>query len=289
MKRPTIAIVGSGRLGSALALQLHAAGYDVSEIASRNHAKSLGSAKRLAQKIGAHAAQLRTAKLSADLIWVCVPDSQIAPLSNELSRKSWGGQFAFHSSGVLSSDVLTPLRKKGARIASVHPLMTFIDRSLPNLTGVSFAIEGNPSALRVAAAIAKDLGGIPRRIRKQAKPAYHAFATMICPLLVALLTTAEEAARAAEIPSQQARKRMLPIVQQTIANYVKLGPARAFTGPIVRGDAETIQLHLKALAGTPVAGNTYAALAQAALELLPCKNEEELKKLLGRFSLRSQR
>jgi len=281
VKHPSIAIVGPGRLGAALAVHLDRAKYQVEEIVAGNTAKSLARAKILARRMRARASGAGTARLDSDLVWFCVPDSEIVNASEQFVRKSWKGQFAFHSSGVLSSEALSALRKRGAHVASVHPLMTFIEGSLPGLKGVTFAIEGDTAAVRLAASVVRSLNGVPRRIRKREKAAYHAFATMICPLLVALLASAEEAARLAGISAHEARRRLLPIIQQTLANYQAFGPAKAFTGPIVRGDAETVRRHLNALAKSSSARNAYAGLARAALELLPCRRETELAQVLG--------
>ena len=289
MKHPSIAIIGPGRLGAALAEHFHGAGYRIEEIVIRSTGKSLARAKLLARRVRARTSDPETARLDSDLVWFCVPDSQIAEAAAQFAGKSWKGQFAFHSSGVLSSEALSALRKRGAKVASVHPLMTFIDRSLPDLKSVTFAIEGDAAAVRLAESIVRGLKGVPRRIRKQDKAAYHAFATMICPLLVALLASAEEAALLALISPREAGRRMLPIINQTLANYQKFGPAKTFTGPIARGDIETVRLHLQALAKRPAARNTYAALALAALELLPSRKKNELGKLLTRFSLRPRR
>jgi len=289
VKHPSIAIVGPGRLGSALAVQLNGAGYRIEELVARPTAKSLARAKILAKKVRGRASSEKTARLDSDLVWFCLPDSQIARTADQFTGKSWKGQLAFHSSGVLSSEALSAIRKRGAKVASVHPLMTFIEGSFPHLKGATFAIEGDAAAVRFAAEIVRNLKGAPRRIRKQEKAAYHAFATMICPLLVALLANAEESARLAGISSREARRRMPPIINQTLANYQTFGPAKAFTGPIARGDIETVRLHLEALAKSPAARNTYAALALTALELLPARKRNELKKVVNRFSLRPRR
>lgn len=287
MKPPSIAIIGPGRLGTALALSLKQSGYNIAEIISRR--ESLAAAGRVARKVGASGAHTQNARLDADFIWFCLPDSKIAQAAREFSDRTWRGKVALHSSGVLASDVLEPLRKRGASIASLHPLMTFVKGSTPDLSGVMFAAEGDAAALRVARRIARDLGGEMVRLRKQEKVAYHAFATMICPLLVSLLASAERAAGMAGVTRTQARRRMLPIIQQTLRNYLRLGPEKAFTGPVARGDVATIKLHLDALAKLPNARNAYLALAQAAIEYLPSRNRRELMKLLGNFSSRTLR
>jgi predicted short-subunit dehydrogenase-like oxidoreductase (DUF2520 family) len=260
MKHPSIAVVGAGRLGTALAKRLSEAGY---------------SAKTLTRK------SMRATRLDAEVIWFCVPDAEIAPVADTFSQFQWKSKFAFHSSGVLYSDVLSSLRSAGARIASVHPLMTFVKGSVPELTGVPFTIEGDVSAVRVARVIVRNLGGRSVRIRKQDKVAYHAFATMICPLLVSLLAASEKAAALAGMTAVDSRRRMLPIIRQTFNNYEKRGPAGAFSGPITRGDVETIRAHMKALTKVPAAKNAYAALVLAALDVLPNRNRRQIAHLLN--------
>ena len=255
--KPLIAIVGAGRLGTALAERLSQARY----------------ATRLVR-------DKRAKTLPANIIWFCVPDAEIARAAKAFSQVPCNAEFAFHSSGVLSSDALNALRKSGVRVASVHPLMTFVKGSVPELRGVPFAIEGDSAAVRGARKLIRDLGGRAVAIQKRDKVAYHAFATMICPLLVSLLVASEKTAGLAGISARDARRRMLPIIRQTLRNYEKLGPAGAFSGPIVRGDVETIRAHLEALSKTPSAKNAYSALASVALALLPHRNGRELQHLL---------
>jgi len=281
VKRPSIAIVGPGRLGTALALFLKRSGYDIREIVARQGSASFASARTLARKVSAHASRAgAAARLDADLVWFCVPDSKIAEAAREFADRDWNGKIALHSSGVLPSDALQLLRKQGASIASAHPLMTFVKGSVPDLSGVMFAAEGEAAALRVASRIVREMDGEIVVLLKRNKAAYHAFATMICPMLVALLASAEEIAGLAGISQKQARRRMLPIVRQTLQNYAEVGPAKSFTGPIVRGDAETIRLHVAALTKIPAAKNAYIALAKASLEFLPSQNRRQIKTLL---------
>jgi predicted short-subunit dehydrogenase-like oxidoreductase (DUF2520 family) len=284
MQRPSIAIVGAGRLGRALATRLGSADYSIREVISRNHRRSLTDAQQLARKLGAQAWTTAAAPVQADLVWFFVPDSEVSKAAIQLSSKDWEGRVAFHSSGVLPSDALEVLREKGAAVAAVHPLMTFVGGSVPELRGVTFAVEGDARAVRMARKIIHDLGGNAVRLRKQDKVAYHAFSTVVCPLLVSLLASSEAVASLAGISSAEARRRMLPIIRQTLANYAKLGPSGSFSGPIVRGDVETISQHLSALAKVPVAQQVYVALAKAALQYLPSQNEREIYELLRTIS-----
>jgi predicted short-subunit dehydrogenase-like oxidoreductase (DUF2520 family) len=279
--KPRIAIVGPGRLGRALALELKRAGYTISEIVSRSSVASTRKAGDLARKVKAHVSTSDRARLDAAIVWFCVPDREIAASARQLaSVVDWTNKIAFHSSGALASDELKSLHHSGAAVASVHPLMTFVTGSLPSLRGVPFAMEGDAAAVRSARQIVRALGGDAFTIRKQHKAAYHAWGAFASPLLVAMLVTAEQLARKAGLSSVEARKKMLPIVRQTIANYAALGGAGAFSGPIVRGDAEIVRKHLQVLRKIPEATAVYLALARAALRYLPSRNGAELKRAL---------
>ena len=276
-----ITIVGAGRLGRVLALQLANEGYPIAEIVHRPLPASRKRASTLARKVGARAIPAAAAQLDARIIWLCVPDREIAPWARQFaSRNQWKGKIVFHSSGALSSDELKPLRNRKASVAAVHPFMTFVRNAEPSLNGVGFAVEGDPAAVKMAQTIVRDLGGEQFRIRSDRKAAYHAFGGFVSPLFIALLSTAEHVAQRAGLSSYAARKRMLPIVRQTLENYEKFGPAAAFTGPIVRGDAAVVSKHLQSLKDLPEARDVYVALARSALRHLPAGRRDELSRTL---------
>ncbi len=99
----------------------------------------------------------------------------------------------------------------------------------------------------------KDLGGRAYSIRKEDKAAYHAWGTFASPLFTALLATTEQVAALAGVNRKAARQRMIPILRQTLANYAAFGAAGGFSGPLVRGDEDTVKRHLHVLRGTPAA------------------------------------
>ena len=279
--RPQIAIIGAGNLACALASALHRAGYEIELVVGRSRALSQKRACRLAEEVGSRAANSLPESLHARLIWICVPDSAIARVAESLVRQiDWKGRLVFHSSGALTSDVLKPLRRRGAAVASVHPLMTFVSGSRPPLAGVPFALEGDPAALREARQIVRDLGGRPYPIRKEHKAAYHAWGTFVSPLFTALLATAEQVAKKAGVSSRAARQRAIPILLQTLANYATFGAAGAFSGPIVRGDVDTVKQHLRTLRDVPMLEDAYRSLAFAAIRYLPGKNKVGMGKAL---------
>jgi predicted short-subunit dehydrogenase-like oxidoreductase (DUF2520 family) len=292
-RKPTVAIVGAGSLATFLAVALNDAGFTIAEIIARDTHRSRSHARALAAKVGARTVTAHSAALDAALLWFCVPDREIRGTALALAVHLAGRaaarkknrvpnrvHFAFHSSGALLSRELEPLNKAGIAVASIHPLMTFVPGTHPTLAGVPFAMEGDAAAMRVARQIVRKLGGESFTLPASRKAAYHAWATLTSPLLLGFLVTLEEAARAAGFTRQDARRKSLPIIRQTLANYSRLGPAPSFSGPLVRGDAETIATHLTALKKHPGPRAVYVALARAALRGLPVKNRDGLSRLL---------
>src|SRR5258708_27530751 len=123
--------------------------------------------------------------------------------------------------------------------------MAFVSMAIPVLLGVLFAIEGDAKAVRAARQAVKSLGGEPFSITRNKKAAYHAWGAFTSPLLVSLLVTSERVANLAGFSRNEARRWAAPIVRQTLANYLRLGPAAAFSGPIVRGDVAVVRKHLQ--------------------------------------------
>ncbi len=280
-KRLSVTIVGPGALGTALAKSLHAAGIPVEEIVYRS-AQSAKRAQTLATAVSAKAALFREAEYTASVVWICVGDSAIAGTAARMaSSRAWQGTTVFHSSGALTADELTELRHKGAKAASVHPMMTFVRSSQPSMKDVAFALEGDRAAVAVAHKLVKALGGFEFALQKQDKPLYHALGAFASPLIVAQMAAAERIGRELGFKPQQTRKIIGPILVQTIRNYLDHGPAAAFSGPIVRGDAATIAKNRAALKRVRGAAEIFRALAKVAVEELPSKDAKAVKRAIG--------
>lgn len=279
--KPSITIVGAGSLGSALAVSLSKAGYRVTEVVARGSRSSQRRAQLLARRVGARVVAVGKDPIQSDVVWLLVPDREIRRCAETLAGSGeWRHKVVFHSSGALSSGELRPLQRRGATVASVHPMMTFVAGVVPDLAGVPFAIEGDVLAVQAAQRIVKDLGGEAFEIHEKHKPAYHAWGAFASPLLLSLWVTAERAAELAGISRRNARRKMLPIIRQTLANYAGRGPEHAFSGPIIRGDVATLVKNLKALRRLPEARNVYLALARSAVSNLPAKNRTKLRRTL---------
>lgn len=280
--KPSIMLVGSGNLAQALGPALRRAGYRIAAIASREDAASRRRATALARKLRARVITLPEAGAMADVIWLCHTDDALEETARLLAGKNgWRGKIAIHSSGALTSDVLWPLRHAGAHVASLHPMMTFVAGSAPNLPEVPFAVEGDARAVAAARRIVKALGAKVFDLKKQSKVLYHALGSFSSPMVVAALVTAERVGKAAGLGKEQTRAIMAPILRQTLANYLERGAASAFSGPIRRGDLQTVGRHLEELKRVPGAREVYRALVKSAVIDLPSVRKKELLKLLA--------
>ena len=279
--KATITLIGASNLAQALGPALRAAGYKFDFVATRETASSRRRAAMLAGALEARTQSLNDAGPTADILWICHTDDALAETAKLLARKpGWSDKIVFHSSGALSSDVLSPLRRKGASTASLHPMMTFVPGATPRMEEVPFAVEGDSRAVAVARRIVRDMGTESFAIKKAAKPLYHALGSFSSPLIVAALVTAERVGRRAGLTASQTRRVMAPILRQTMKNYDERGAAAAFSGPIKRGDINTVLRHLKELKRVPGASDVYRALVKSALMDLPSAKRKELMRLL---------
>jgi len=277
----SITLIGAGNLAQALGPALKAAGYRIEVVAGRNRAESQRRARLLARRLGAKWCSVEQVKPTSDVVWLLHTDDALATTAQTLARAGgWRGKVALHSSGALSSDVLQPLKKAGAHTASLHPMMTFVAGTSLEMSKVPFAVEGDREAIAAAKQIVRRLHAEIFPIRKSAKVLYHALGSFSSPMIVATLVTAERVGRAAGLSLPQTRKVMAAILQQTLKNYMERGPAAAFSGPIKRGDLETVRRHLRALKRVPEAGEIYRALVRSALRDLTSVRKKELLRLV---------
>lgn len=276
-RRPSISIVGPGNLGTALALTLRAAEYRIESLAVRPGSARPRHTRALAKRVGAQLLTTGKQPVTGHIVWITVPDDAIAGVAGSLAKSGdWKGRIVFHSSGALASDELSALKAKGARIASVHPMMTFVRSTAPQMRGVAFALEGDTAALRAARTIVNRLGGRPFAIEKKNKVLYHAFGSFASPLVIALMASMEQVALAAGIREREIKSVMEPLLMQTLTNYLQRDAASAFSGPLARGDVATIRRHLAALKQHPEVKEVYVALVKLAAKALPVRNRAEI-------------
>jgi predicted short-subunit dehydrogenase-like oxidoreductase (DUF2520 family) len=222
---------------------------------------------------------LSRAILSSDVILVATPDQNMAGIVRQLAEKGsdWRGKIVLHTSGTLDRSVLAPLARRGAHTGSMHPMQTFSGKNVPRLEGVTFAIEGDATAIRVAQSIARSLGGIPVKIAGRNKPAYHATGVLASGSCFALIESSLRILTSIGFTRRQALETLLPLIRQMLDNIERLGPRAAWTGPLSRGDYAVVAKHARALRRYPPEfGRAYTALAQLAGRVL-AKNPREVK------------
>jgi predicted short-subunit dehydrogenase-like oxidoreductase (DUF2520 family) len=241
---PNVGVIGAGRLGSALTAALRAAGQAV-----------LGPARRGEVPAGCHALVL------------CVPDAEIAAAARAVAGAA---PLIGHTSGATP---LSALDGAGGDAFGWHPLQTFAgSEDASAFAGAGCAVAGStPTALAFAGDLARCLGMTPFEIDDAGRAAYHAAASIASNFLVTLQAAAEQVAIGAGLAPADARALLGPLVRRTLENHAALGPERALTGPVARGDDATVAAQRD-------------AVEQAAPELLALFDElvHHTRRLAGR-------
>jgi len=277
VKKVTITFVGAGALAGGIAPRLVERGYSIREIVTRDGR----SGRALARRVKALATNFANAAWSADLVWLAVPDAAIAACAKRLTRlPHFSAAIVIHSSGALGSELLSPLRACGAAVGSAHPMMTFVKGEPPKMKDVWWALEGDAKAVRAAREITKALGSHSFAISAGKKALYHAFGAFLSPMLVSEMAAGSALGLAAGVPRDKLSRVMAPIVRRTVENLLASGGPASFSGPLVRGDVDTIRLHLCALRSHPAERDVYLALARYAVRALPVKKRNRLEELL---------
>lgn len=274
MLKPTIAIIGPGRAGSALARTLKASGYTIAAIGGRNP----DNVRNLADELDARACVSPATTFDlADLTILAVPDDVILPLSADMADFlcSAAGKAAVHLSGAQDRAPLAPLARVGLRTAVFHPLQTFRRgaEAADNVAGTYFGVDADPPLREQLTAMANDLEGHPFDLAGVDRALYHAAAVFAANYPVALLAEAAALARRAGLTEATAQGGMSTLLAGAVNNLRRTSPAEALTGPAARGDLGTIQRHVEALAGDPELQRLYELLADRVMKLA-AKNEE---------------
>lgn len=266
----TIAIVGAGNVGRTLG-RLFRAGeiFRVGHVYSRTEAK----AREAADFIGAGRPVWTLTEVEpAEVTLIATADDAIAPTCDALfaGAPATAGGTVFHCSGATPSSVLEGARERGRAIASLHPMKSFADpaTSVESFPGTYCAVEGDAAAVALLTDAVQAVGGQPFTIATEEKLIYHAAAVFVCNYLPPLVEAGLACCAKAGVARDQATAVLRPIVEETVANIFAVGPARALTGPIARGDATLVERQLAAVeAWRPDYGEIYRALAGATVEL----------------------
>ncbi len=263
----SIAIVGLGAVGTALARALAQAG------AARLTLVGIGRQRErqwAAQQAGRYIVGLNNLSDDIDIIVLAIDDRVMGSVAAKLSRLAlpWKRISVLHTSGSLGSEVLKPLAAGGAGVAAWHPFQTFPARArnVP-LAGITFGITGNRRGVSAATRLTALLGGRPLKIGEADRVLYHLSAVLACGFVAADLQAAVAVLKSLGISEKRALDTVLPIATSTLSNIRELGIEAAQTGPAVRGDVATMRKHRKALRErAPELETLYRALTDYVLK-----------------------
>ncbi|KRE95585.1 glycerol-3-phosphate dehydrogenase [Nocardioides sp. Soil774] len=265
MTKLSIGVVGAGRVGAVLAAALRAAGHEVVAAAGESDA-SRGRIEALLP--GVAAAKPSDVARACDLLLLTVPDDMLSNVVTMLSASGAirEGQVVVHTSGRHGLAVLEPAREVGARTVALHPAMTFTgtEVDLPRLAGCVFGVTAAEADRALTEDLVEDLGGRAMWVPEERRTLYHAGLAHGANHLVTLVAEAIEILSAAGADDPAATLR--PLLTAALDNALADGDA-ALTGPIVRGDVETVRAHVAGLvADAPQTLPSYVALAQATID-----------------------
>lgn len=280
MKSFSIAVIGVGRLGGALAIALSKSGYEVSQIVTRNYEK----AKHVADLIKPRPQIINSEefeKISADVIFIATQDNEIPTIVESLAERLEHLPYVFHTSGALSSKILQALSDEGCEIGSLHPLVSISEAKsgANHFKDAYFCVEGDPEAVTLAKEIVEELKGKTFSIAAKHKALYHASAVTACGHLTALVSAAIEMLSKCGLSSDEAQKILLPLIASTIQNLFIQTPAEALTGTFARADIKTLQNHLQILQENSSAEllKIYQTLGLRSLPLARAQGADEAK------------
>lgn len=282
-----ISIIGTGRLGSSLALRLHSKGYTIKSLYSRNPE----SCERIADKVNAGICNTFPLKRSdlGDLVFLCLPDNQISRFAYDVAQQIYGEQNPgennpdkrkgaggngnylhpawIHTSGALPAEVLKPLSDKGAGTASFHPIQTFTSGNQESAFEQCFVtLQGNAGLCADLKLLVRAIGARPLPVDRDQKSAVHLGAVFVCNFMAPLFDASQQVLTASG-NNVRAREIFRPLVEQTVKGLLENPPEEVLTGPVMRGDTKTIEKHIELLACNPEALCLYRELGQAALRV----------------------
>ncbi len=293
---PTVGIVGAGRVGSAVGRALAAAGVRVVAVASRRRS----AARDLAVDVGADVTAADEVFHRADLTLLTVSDGAIAGLAADLaaawpargaeparsgtptSPKSrgvtgWhtaGWRAVVHCSGALDDTPLRPLAEAGLLTGSWHPLQAFATADTPLAAGITWAVTAPPDLAAVLTALSRQVGGRPVPLAAADTVRYHAAAALASNYTVTLAADASRLLEGCGFSHDEAQMALLPLLRTTLEGVARHGLPGGLTGPLVRGDVETVRAHLAALTPYPDIAALYRALGRATVPLLVARGTD---------------
>lgn len=283
--------IGAGPVGLTMARLFSNAGHKIVYFISRNE-KRRQKAKKFSHALRT-AYSFSEATEDFDILFISTPDDTLGEIAERIAPqiKSGVNFYVGHFSGIVPSSVLQPLKNKGARIGSLHPLQTFAspEETINAFTGTYICIEGDNEAVNLFSGLAAEIGGKPFSIGTDKKPLYHAAAVIACNYLVTLVNEAQKLLQEIGINQENAAKMLLPLIKTTVTNIETVGIPKALSGPVARGDITTILNHIENIKKkTPELLELYGTLGLKTIEVSLAKGQiadETARKMRQIFQL----
>ena len=260
-----IGIIGAGKVGGALCKSLREAGVNVVGLTAGTELDTLAAAAKFQVKGFASNEELTA---NSDVLFLTVPDRLVGAVADELAQafnnrsdaQLLQGKTFFHCSGSLGLEELQPLAELGADIGSLHPLQSFASADV-SFQGIYMAVDGTPEAQETGQAIAELLGALIFVVPAAERKAYHAAACFASNYVVAAMAVAQELMSKWTPTPEAGLAALLALFDGTARNLHQSKLAReALTGPIARGDINTVKAHLAVL--PPKIAEVYKALGK---------------------------
>lgn len=286
-----VGFIGAGKVGGALGLYLNNYGFTISGYYSKR-----GSSAQVAARITGSQpfGSIQEIVNASNVLFVAVPDQALAEVDRIIAaliqtQAVGKDRVVFHVSGAHSSDSLAEIKAAGVEVGSIHPLQSFgeVFSSAERLNSSWFTLEGTEQAVKLAKTILNKTGGKYSLIKAEDKPLYHAGACMVSNFLVTLLDSGIRFFEQAGMERAHIIQAIDPLIESTLSNVREKGTIDALTGPIVRGDSNTVRVHLDAIQKVlPEEWDVYQAMTRRTIQMLEGKmwtreEAEGFKLLLG--------
>ena len=253
-RRPvTVAIIGAGKVGSVLGKVLVQRGAKIVAVVSRR----LSSARKAGRFLGCRnvSTSLSSIPGNTNFIFITTPHNAVARVAGDLSHLG-GLDFkrvaVCHASGMLTAEVLEPLRRRGVTVFSFHPLQTFprefpVSKIVPTVRGIYYGVDGSAAGIRMAKLLARMLEGKVIVIPPERRAFYHAACVLASNHLATMLSILEEMFGTLKTSKKDFFPVFEPIIMATLRNIKSSSPAEALSGPVARGGVETVADHFNAI------------------------------------------
>jgi predicted short-subunit dehydrogenase-like oxidoreductase (DUF2520 family) len=264
-----IIVIGAGKISYSLISTLKRSGFNISTVISRKKS----SAKKLAEKFKIQNFSNRLSDIPKDcgIFFLTVPDTELKNLSKEISllKLNFSESLFVHMSGAEDISALKFLEKKKAAVASLHIMQSFPSKNIVKIQNCYAAVESkNKKGEKFLYSVAKKLKLIPFRIKSENKIFYHLAGVYSSNFLVANLYNTNTLFKKAGVPAINPDELFAPIINCTINSVKKSGVSKALSGPVERGDLDTVKRHIKALRSEMILKENYIRQSLSLIELI---------------------